>query len=798
MPLSPGTWAAREVAATVVGATVATLTYVYVTNDPAGWLVSLAAGALGAFVAFVAAGPAFRYVRPRHDRVTGLTSSEAFLGACRRELARADHFKRRVALVLLEIDRLHDVTGVHGRRAGDAVLRETAHLLRRFTREYDVAARVSGGRFALLLPESDLIRAASTAERIRELAAARQVDVPGASQPFGIALSAGVAAWRGDGDDVQGLVERAELALADAKREGGGRTRTSLLVRPSRLGRGGAGSPGSVERATGRTEESSDTPASLGAERRRRLTVAYALGVGAVGLPLLAFSTPAALGADLPTLAFFLLLVAVTEVLLVDVFGRSTFSAATAPVLAAGLLLGAPAGAFAGGFVALVHALRRRPVWYKTVFNASSHSMAGLVSTLVFWRVTSSLDTHQLPLLVVAGLLSGGIHHLQTALISLGIALETRQNVGKVWLHYFGWQWPEDFVLGLLGMLLAVSYVQIGPLGAVVFLAPAIMLRFLAQQYVDRSMESVQKLRELNEQLRAEMARRALVEEEKTRLAHEAAEAAALRKLDHLKTELLNTVSHELRTPLTLIHGFAELLALDSRDFELEDLRRMGREIHRGSTTMLRIVEDLLDFGRIEGGRLRLQLAEADLAELVRSAVNGFRVEPGGDRLLVDVPSQPLMAVVDGARVCQIVGNFVSNALRYARSGVVHVSLARTTSGQAMIEVRDEGPGLSSEALSRVWDMFYRGPEMMESPIRGAGIGLAVVKNLVEAHGGRVEVESEPGRGAAFRAYLPLPSEPPIPIPRRARPADEASSGASRRNVHLRPVSLVRTRRTLT
>ncbi len=771
MPLSPVLRAVHAGAAALAGLVVLAMAQPGILSDLASWSEALAVSVIAAAVAYAAIALMSRSGQSERDSLTGLLSAQGIERACKRELTRSRHFGRRIAAVVLEVEGLPELNESHGKRVGDAALREMARLIEQFVRDFDLAARLNGGRFALVLPESDLIRGASMAEQVRELVVGRLVEMLGAQRVLRMPLSAGVAVWHGGDETWTELLARAQAALLEAKRDGGNRTHTSLLVSPARR-RGSADlrivprtSPGEPDAASPAADPTPATERPAGsavagaaAESRghRRLTIGYALLVGALGLPVLALALPSALTYDPQTLAFFLVLVAITEWLLIDLFGKSSYSVASTPVMAVGMLLGPLAAVLAGVVVGVVHALRRRPAWFKTIFNTSVHAVTGGLAALVFFRVASGLDVDRLPLVLAAGAAAGAVHYTQTLFVAVGIGVETRQDPRRVWVELFGWQWPEEVVLGVLAVSLALAYQLLGPLGAAVFMTPALMMRFVAKQYVDRTLESVRQLRELNQQLRVEIAQRALAEQDKARLAREAAEASALRKLDQLKTDLLNTVSHELRTPLTLIHGFAELLALDARAFDVQELRRMGQEIHRGSSIMQRIVDDLLDYGRIEGGRLRLQLAETDLVDLVRTSVEAFSMEPGGDRLALDLPEAPLQALVDPARVGQVLANFVTNALRYASDGPVVVRLAEEPPHHAVLEVLDEGPGLPPDVLSRVWEMFYRGPEMMESPIRGAGIGLAVVKNLVEAHGGVAEVESEPGQGAIFRARLPL------------------------------------------
>jgi signal transduction histidine kinase len=240
---------------------------------------------------------------------------------------------------------------------------------------------------------------------------------------------------------------------------------------------------------------------------------------------------------------------------------------------------------------------------------------------------------------------------------------------------------------------------------------------------------------------------------EHARLVDEAASVEALREIARLKTELLSTVSHELRTPLTLIHGYAELLHVRAELLTPEDVAMMSEEILLGSRTMIRLVDDLLDFSRMDMSRIRLDRGRVDVAELLRRHVQTWRGQSGGERLRLEISSH-LEAYADPTRLDQIIRNLISNALSHAPGGPVTVR-GENDSPWIRLEVTDRGPGIPEDELPRVWESFFRGERARNSPNRGSGLGLAVVRQLVELHGGRVEVESRPGEGATFRVWLP-------------------------------------------
>lgn len=240
---------------------------------------------------------------------------------------------------------------------------------------------------------------------------------------------------------------------------------------------------------------------------------------------------------------------------------------------------------------------------------------------------------------------------------------------------------------------------------------------------------------------------------ENARLFEQATTAEALRELAQLKAELLNTVSHELRTPLSLIHGYAELLVHRADRLDPAEVVQMSSEIYTSSRTLARLVDDLLDFSHLDHGRLQLRRRRIVLSERLESLARTFVTQPGGDRISTDL--EPGLDVdADPERLQQVVGNLLTNALAYTSTGPILVR-ARREQRNVRVEVIDHGPGLAEEEVGRAWESFYRGTESAQLPNRGSGLGLTVVKQLVELHGGKVGVQRTPGGGATFWFTLP-------------------------------------------
>jgi PAS domain S-box-containing protein len=228
-------------------------------------------------------------------------------------------------------------------------------------------------------------------------------------------------------------------------------------------------------------------------------------------------------------------------------------------------------------------------------------------------------------------------------------------------------------------------------------------------------------------------------------------------EVDRMKSEFLSTAAHELRTPMSSVHGFAELLI--SRDFDAETVRTIARTIHRQSSVLVQMVNDLLDLARIEAGRGRdVALSRQSLAAIVRETIDGLLVQ--GDPRVVDlVPAAGDDAIVevDTALLRQAITNVLSNAYKYSRGrGAIRLTLpTRTQAGRKQVGVRvlDEGIGMTPEQLGRLFERFYRADP--SGAIPGTGLGLTLVKEITEAMRGSVDVASEIGRGTTVTLWLP-------------------------------------------
>jgi signal transduction histidine kinase len=231
-----------------------------------------------------------------------------------------------------------------------------------------------------------------------------------------------------------------------------------------------------------------------------------------------------------------------------------------------------------------------------------------------------------------------------------------------------------------------------------------------------------------------------------------------LQEVDQLKTAFLGTASHELRTPVAAIRGFAELL--DGRWAELTDDQRRDfvARIARNSSSLAALVQDLLDFARLERGALRVHNRSIPLSELVNSVVEQLSSLTAGHEM--DLHLEPgVHAHADPDALTRVVSNLVSNAIKFSPAGsrVTITVAARRVPGGSLAEliVDDEGPGVPESEHERIFSRFYRGDADIVTRTRGAGIGLAVVRDLVGRMEGSVSVGQSPAGGARFTVVLP-------------------------------------------
>jgi PAS domain S-box-containing protein len=228
-------------------------------------------------------------------------------------------------------------------------------------------------------------------------------------------------------------------------------------------------------------------------------------------------------------------------------------------------------------------------------------------------------------------------------------------------------------------------------------------------------------------------------------------------QLDRMKNEFISTAAHELRTPLTVVMGYLELV-LESDQPILSQEHRNYLEIAYGHAEVLAgIVDDLLDMSRVQAGQLiTLKKSRQDITSLAGKAVATLRGLSDRHRFTLEFPQTPVKLFVDPDKMEQVLENLISNAVKFSPQGGAIKVKGEFADGEFRMIVEDEGIGMSPQEVARVFDKFYR-TDASDTAIGGLGLGMSIAKYIVETHGGRIWVESEPGRGT--RVHFTLPTD---------------------------------------
>ena len=217
-------------------------------------------------------------------------------------------------------------------------------------------------------------------------------------------------------------------------------------------------------------------------------------------------------------------------------------------------------------------------------------------------------------------------------------------------------------------------------------------------------------------------------------------------------------VSHELKTPLTSIQGFAQAI-LDGTADTPEGQKQAAEVIYNESSRMHRMVLNLLDLARLDAGTADLKMTPVEMRVLLDSIVEKFslQAQKGGVNLLLDLPDDLPTLIADGDRLAQVFTNLVDNALRHTSAGGQVTLLVRSTQSEMEIRIADTGSGILAEAIPHIFERFYQADlSRSGGELHGAGLGLAIVHEIVAAHSGRIMVRSQEGLGTTFTVYLPL------------------------------------------
>jgi signal transduction histidine kinase len=321
-------------------------------------------------------------------------------------------------------------------------------------------------------------------------------------------------------------------------------------------------------------------------------------------------------------------------------------------------------------------------------------------------------------------------------------------NVGVIaWLMFAS---PHDLLLATVllvfasGIAMSLSY----------FSSAALTDRILALEQAARRIAQGRLATRISDPGRDEMA--ALARSFNEMAAQLQAAGSRQRELDTLRRDLIAWVSHDLRTPLTSIRAIVEALA-DGVIEDPETVQRYLTTAQRDIRSLSSLIDDLFEMAQMDAGGLQLQRSTGSLADLISDTIESFsetarrqgvaltgQVEPGVDPVTMDVQ-----------RIGRVLRNLAGNALRHTPpGGQVRIEASRQ-SGRVTVQVEDSGEGIRQEDLPNVFERFYRGEKSRNRSTGGSGLGLAIARGVVEAHGGSIQVESAPGKGARFTFTIP-------------------------------------------
>jgi signal transduction histidine kinase len=227
-----------------------------------------------------------------------------------------------------------------------------------------------------------------------------------------------------------------------------------------------------------------------------------------------------------------------------------------------------------------------------------------------------------------------------------------------------------------------------------------------------------------------------------------------IEQLSKLRSEFVSIVSHEFRTPLTGIQGFSEMLRDD--DLTMPEMREYAEDINKDARRLARLITDMLDLDRMESGRMMLNSEPVDLNQIVTETAAQFRLGAADHPIELDLDSGLHGLVGDADRLTQVVTNLLSNAIKYSPSGGAVEVRTERSDGTVTLTVADHGMGIPTEQLEKIFDRYSRVETVETRNIQGTGLGLPIVRQIVQLCEGKVWATSEAGRGSVFHVQLPL------------------------------------------
>ena len=362
-----------------------------------------------------------------------------------------------------------------------------------------------------------------------------------------------------------------------------------------------------------------------------------------------------------------------------------------------------------------------------------------------------------------------GQYIANTTLIAIEKASRINESIWHTWRTYYLWTSITYFAGASAAGIIAILIYQHG-FFAVVTTAPIILIIcFTYQTYlknIEASIEQTEAAQQHVEELSKYISELQRSEEARGQLLLHAERARAeAEAANRIKDEFLATLSHELRTPLTSLLGWSSVLREAKRD---EKVLSQGLDaIDRNARVQAQLIDDLLDVSRIVSGKLNLEVRPLDITAVARAAITVVRPAADAKNISIDYFAEPGLGAIsaDSARLHQIIWNLLSNAVKFTPNGGKICVRVEQDGADARVTVKDTGQGIEPEFLPRVFDRFLQADSSTTRSFGGLGLGLAIVRHLVELHGGTVSAQSDGlNKGATFSVTFPLLTERAEPI----------------------------------
>jgi signal transduction histidine kinase/CheY-like chemotaxis protein len=417
----------------------------------------------------------------------------------------------------------------------------------------------------------------------------------------------------------------------------------------------------------------------------------------------------------------------------------------------------------------LIISKRPRTILFNSAILATSTFVTASALTLKFGAITAISRTLTKEFFIAVSMMALVQYIANTVLIAIEKASKIKESVWNTWRTYYLWTSVTYFAGASAAGITAILIHTYG-FYAVVATAPIILIIcFTYQTYlknIEASLEQTEAARLHVEELsryigelqRSEEARgQLLLRAERARSEAEAA--------NRIKDEFLATLSHELRTPLTSLLGWSSVLREGKRDAKI--LAQGLDAIDRNARVQAQLIDDLLDVSRIVSGKLNLDVRPLDIASVARAAINVVQPAADAKGMTIDYYAEPGLGAIsaDSARLHQIIWNLLSNAVKFTPHGGKISVCVDQDGADARVTVKESGQGIDSEFLPRVFDRFRQADSSTTRSFGGLGLGLAIVRHLVELHGGTVYARSDGvSKGATFTATFPLLADRTEPV----------------------------------